>query len=65
MASTEIRVLRKTVSAPLGEKPMRFEVEHGPDEHVVHVEMRSQGVPARRRTTMDWYITAYVAKEAR
>lgn len=64
MAATEIRVLHRTVSAPLGEKPTNFTVEHEPDERVVHVEMRSQGVPGRRRTTMDWYITAYLARSA-
>jgi hypothetical protein len=62
MAATEIRVLHTMVTASLGEKPTCFKVEHEPDERVVHVEMRSQGVPARRRTTMDWYITAYLAR---
>lgn len=64
MASTAIRIVRKKVTAPLGESPTDFTVDHGDDERVVHVEMRSIGVPGRRRTTMDWFITAYLERSA-
>jgi hypothetical protein len=64
MAATAIRIVRRTVTAPLGESPKDFCIAHDDDERVVHVEMKSIGVPARRRTTMDWYITAYLARSA-
>lgn len=64
MAATDIRIVRRQVTAPIGEALTEFKVEHEDGERVVHVEMKSLGVPGKRRTTMDWYVTAYLARPA-